>query len=189
MKFGFVAALSCASSVAFAQPGTEEVPAISAPTIKPPDSERGFVGGGVMLGGDHFFNAAWVVEGAIRIPNTPLWARGQGATGGTGDFEGTGDFKRGMVGIEGRSCATQGLCGYLGLDVGYQTQTWNGDEMTEHHEGLLVGPRGGLDVGGETVRFRLGLQLYKYHHHDDFAGSQPAWQGGGDLTMMVAVRL
>jgi hypothetical protein len=168
----------------------------------PADTERGFVSGGILVGGDHFPMIAWSIEAGWKLPDVPLWVHVQGATGAAGDprdgvnvvawEEHPGDLKRGVVGIENRSCSSPGLCIFVGGDVGYQRQIWPGPNSTEFmsgtHQGAIGGARIGLDVGGERVRFRIGFDLYAYRHHDD-AGTPPGWEAGGTLTTALALRL
>ncbi len=189
IKLGLVAAaLLAATTIARAQPGADETPAIPQPSTAV-DSEHGFLGGGVLVGGDHFFNEAWVIEGAVKLPALPLWVRGVAAFGNTGDFEGTGDFQRWLVGLEARRCpSSSGMCGFVGFDIGHQSQTWNrAGEPMEHHDGAVLGPRFGFDAGGEQLRFRLGFELYKYRRRTP--GENPTWDGGGDVQITLAYRI
>jgi hypothetical protein len=184
---------------AAAQPGAApyasdlDTPALPAPAMPPPPPDTGFIGGGFLLGADHFINAALVVEGGLHLGGTPLWVRGLLAKGDSFDFEGGGGLTRGMIGVELRGCSGVGLCGFAAVDAGYQTQTWNGqdpDDMTEHHDGLLIGPRIGIDAGGDKVRFRFAFEATRYHHHEEINGnSSTSWQGGGGFTMTLVYRL
>jgi hypothetical protein len=184
---------------AAAQPGATpyaqdlDTPALPAPPMPPPPPDNFFIGGGFVLGADHFINAALAVEGGLRLGATPLWVRGLLAKGDSFDFEGGGGLTRGMIGVELRGCSGPGFCGFAAVDAGYQTQTWNGqdpDDMTEHHDGLLIGPRIGLDAGGDRFRFRFAFEATRYHHHEEINGnSSTSWQGGGGFTMTVVYRL
>jgi len=187
MKLACIGVTLLGSSAAFAEPDTEEPPVVQ-PRPAAVESERAFFGGGLMVGGDHFMNGALIVEGAVKLPGVSLWVHGQGALGGSFDFEGGGAFRRVFAGLETRACTSPGLCGYLGLDAGYELQTWSAPgEMTEHYEGPVIGPRFGLDAGGTRARFRLGLELYKYRRSAD--SMMPRWLNSGDLAMTFAFRL
>jgi hypothetical protein len=187
MKLVFVGVAWLGPFAAFAAPDAEEPP-LAPPPQAAVESECAFLGGGLMVGADHFTNGALIVEGAVKLPRVPLWVHGQGAFGGSVDFEGSGAFRRVYAGLETRACTSPGLCGYLGLDAGYELQTWSAHgEMTEHFEGAVIGPRFGLDAGGTRARFRLGLELYRYRRGAD--SSMPRWVSGGDLAMTFAYRL
>ena len=152
--------------------------------------EAGYVGGGVGLTYDHFFNAFLDVQGGIRLPSLPLFARASLAVGNAGDFAGSGDFKQARIGLEGRTCTSAAVCWFAGVDVGLQRQTWSDeDEMTEHHEGWLTGGRAGLDAGGANLRFRLSLELYRYARSSDVASLPDAATSGGGLTLAIVHRL
>jgi len=174
-----------------AAPATaEEIPEPPPETPPPPPAEHGYLGAGVSLTGDHFFNLAFAFEGGLKLPDVPLWIRGSADVGGTGDFEGTGPFRRARLGIEARVCGVPVLCGFGSLEAGYQTQVWeSSDEDTEHHRGAIVTGRFGLDAGGSNLRFRLALEVSRYRHASDLAGSSTRWIGGGGVTMSLVYRL
>jgi hypothetical protein len=185
---------------AAAQPGAtpytrdlDDPAAPPAPPVPAPHVETGFIGGGFILGGDQFIDAALAVEGGLRLGSNGLWLRGLFARGSAFDFEGGGNLTRAMIGLEYRGCSRQSFCGFVALDVGYQQQTWAGDDpdsMTEHHDGLLVGPRIGLDAGGDNLRFRFAFEATRYDHHAvTSAGESTSWQGGGGFTMTLVYRL
>jgi hypothetical protein len=81
-------------------------PAISAVT-RPPDGA--FIGGGSVLDHDELFNAAFAIEGGLKLGAAPLWLRGLFAAGSSFDFEGGGSLVRGMLGIELRRPRDRGL--------------------------------------------------------------------------------
>jgi hypothetical protein len=184
---------------AAAQPGATpythdlDEPVTPPAAVPAPHVETGFIGGGFTLGADHLMNAALVVEGGLRLGGTPLWVRGLFARGNSFDFEGGGSMTRGMIGVELRGCSSQAFCGFAAIDAGYQQQTWNGDDpsdMVEHHDGLLVGPRIGLDTGGDNLRFRFAFEATRYDHHEEINGNSTThWQGGGGFTMTLVYRL
>jgi hypothetical protein len=160
----------------------------SEPPPPPPPVEHGYVGGGPSLTVDQsFMNVAFAFEGALKLPDVPLWVRAEGDLGTTGDFEGFGPFRRGRVGLETRT-GGPGLCALFGLEAGYETQVWKAtDEETEHHHGAIVTGRVGLDAGGSNLRFRLVLELSRYHHVSDVLPTE--WTGGGGLVMTLVYRL
>jgi hypothetical protein len=150
----------------------------------------GFVGGGVSLGASHLMDASLVMEAAVRLPDHDVWIRGAGSYGGSFDFEGGGLFLRGTVGIEGLSCGSASLCWLGSIDAGYQRETWRGDDDSdpmEKHYGFLGGVRGGLDAGGDTVRFRLAVEVNACDRHSNVTA--PSWDIGGGLTMTLAYRM
>jgi len=161
------------------------------PEQAPAHREAGFLGGGVAVGGGHLMHAAWALEGALAIPGTPLFVRAAAQRGGAFDFEGTGSFWRAAGGIEARACnGMDGYCWIAGLDVGYQHETWNsGDpgDITEVHQGLVVGPRGGIDAGGEHVRFRATIEYLEYHHESNVG--MTGWETAAGLSLGLAYRL
>ncbi len=190
-----VLALLAITSEVGAQPGvTPDTRDLDEPSPPPPAlanaplADHAFVGGGSVLGHDEFFNAAFAIEGGIKLGAAPLWVRGLFAAGSSFDFAGGGSLVRGMIGLELRHCRFAAFCGFVGVDAGYQQQTWSdGDEMTEHHDGLLVGPRVGIDGGGARVRFRLAAEVVRYDHHASTGSS--GWESGGGVTMTVVYRL
>lgn len=174
MKLVWFAVTLLGSSAASAEP--------DAPT------ERALVGGGVVLGADHAGHGALVVDGAVKLPSARLWVHGQGALGHAFMIEGGGDFWRALVGLETRGCTSLALCGYLGLDTGLAYKTLNiRHEMTRHDQGLLIGPRFGLDVGREQMRFRLGLEVYAYRYHSEVTMAR--WVAGVGLQTTLSFRL
>ena len=155
-----------------------------------PFRESAYVGGGAGLTFDHFFNAYLDVEGGVRLPELPLWVRGSLAYGASADVEGGGRFLQARLGLETRTCGSGVACLFLGFDVGRQQQIWSKfDEMTEHHEGWVAGPRLGLDAGGERTRFRLALEAYRYMRTSDVDGLPDSTASGAGLTLGVIHRM
>lgn len=200
MRFVFVGAhmRSLAVAILLAARAVAAQPSVdfdNPPPLPPPPApqlpvEHGYLGGGFTLGADQFFNVALVAEGAIALPHLPVWIRGQIATGNSGDFEGGGSYHRFAIGIEGRTCSSAAVCWFGGVDVGYQTQTWREDgpdSMVEDHHGLVIGPRGGLDVGGDAYRLRIGLELFRYDHHSNVSDTE--WKGGATIATTLIRRL
>jgi hypothetical protein len=174
------------------QQDLDEPQPLPPPPLPPAPQEHGFIGGGFLLGATgSFINAALAVEGGLKLASAPLWIHGFLAKGSSFDFEGGGDLTRGLIGLETRGCSSHGVCGFIAVDVGYQTQVWNSlDEMTEHHSGMLIGPRAGLDAGGERVRFRFAFEVLRYDHHvDTLNGEANGWGTSGGFTMTLVYRL
>ncbi len=175
------------TSSAAAQSNTDQ----DAPSVPPKPQERGSVGGGVVFASDTFLDAALVIEGAVKVPGVPLFIRGMGGLGGSADSDGGGEFVRVVGGIEARRCGSRSFCVFGGVDAGYQRQTWSASddpfgEMTEHHHGLVIGPRFGLDAGGEALRFRLALDMLQYRHQSSVSDTK--WEQSVGLTMSIVRR-
>jgi hypothetical protein len=106
------------------------------------------------------------------------------------DFEGGGDFLRGLVGVETRSCFVPGACVVLGLDAGTQRATWSsGDESDpeEHHRGTVLAGRIGIDAGGDRVRFRGGMEVLRVRNSSNVTETE--WTGGIGFSVGLAYRL
>jgi len=175
---------SLAVVMLLAAPGFAD-PLDGVPADPPAHRDTGFVGGGVAVGGGHLMHAAWQIEGALAIPDTPLYVRAAAQDGGAFDFEGTGAFWRATGGVEMRDGAF-----VAGIDLGYQHETWNsGDpgDTPEVHHGLVVGPHAGVDVGGEHVRFRAMFEYYAYHHESNVG--MTTWDRSGGVSLGLAYRL
>jgi hypothetical protein len=188
-----VAALVAASHAAHAQTPVANGDA-SSPPAQPVVPERFLVGAGFLVGGDaSLMNAGLTLEVGLRIPNTPLFVRVEGSAGSSGDVDGKGDFRRGVVGLELRRCPSSFGCVFAGVGIGYQRQSWSdGDpdetiEMIERHDGALVTPRVGAEVGGRNIRFRIGVEVHAYNHHDNRDGSTQ-WQRGWAGSLGLAYR-
>jgi hypothetical protein len=151
--------------------------------------DSGFLGAGVVVGVDRFIHAAVTLEGGIKLPDVPLWVHAVAATGGAGDFEGGGPYKRLLGGIETRSCSSIYLCLSLDLDAGYQSVTWVGDtgDPDEHYKGMALAGRIGIDTGGEHVRFRAALEIITVHDRSNV--TSPAWDSGAGLAIGLAYQM
>ncbi|HSN30228.1 MAG TPA: hypothetical protein VLT45_28265 [Kofleriaceae bacterium] len=181
MKSLAVVAVALAAPLPALADPPPDAPAAPSP---PSPASPGFVGAGVVIGAGHLLHAAWGLEGAVAIPGTDLFVRVAGQRGGALDFEGTGSFWRAGAGVELHAGVW-----LLGVDAGYQHETWtDSDPMgtSETHYGLVVGPRAGLDVGGERVRVRASLALFEYHHASNVAPTR--WEGALDLALGLAYR-
>jgi hypothetical protein len=182
-----VSVILLAASTVAAQPhDSDEPPRPPAPPVPAPRIDRAFLGTGLMLGLDHFIDGAMLLEGGVRLGTWPVWAHAIGAAGGAMDFEGTGEFRRAVAGIEVRPGAG---AGFIDLDAGYQSQTWSdGDVMDdEHHHGPLLQARFGVDVGGENLRVRAALELGEYHRHSDVEPT--AWTRSFGAVLVLAYRM
>ena len=155
-----------------------------------PFVDSGYVGGGVGLTHDHFFNTYVDLELGYRLGDLPLWLHGQGAIGNSIDVEGGGRYKMLRGGLETRTCSRSGACLFLGLDFGHQSQVWESqDEMTEHHDGSIYVTRAGIDVGGDHTRFRLAAEAYRYARSSDVDGLPDRAIRGGGLSLAVVHRM
>ena len=184
-------ALVLLAGAAMAEPYS---PYAATPTTAPPPppfQDHVFVGGGAGLGGDHFLNAFVHLELGLRLGNTPLYAHAMGAIGKSVDVEGGGNYQMLKGGLEARTCPSLGFCLFAGADIGHQRQVWEKlDEMTEHHSGLIYGPRFGLDAGGERTRFRAAVDVYRYRRTSDVDMSANEQRDGGfSLTLTIVQRM
>jgi len=151
--------------------------------LPPKDS---YVNVGASAGVMRIFAAGVNVDGGMRLGDSPLFAHGQVAVGKSG----SGAYQQARTGIEARGCITQGwLCGFGGLDVGYQHDHADGailfghpqhdlgsdqdfydvfaaDELVTDSHDLLAVPRVGIEVGRE-LRARLVLELPAYTSLDE----------------------
>lgn len=134
----------------------------------PPNSAapRGYVQAGLMFGAAAPVtapNLMTALEGGLRLGNGPGWVRAAAAWGGTGDDQGPGSNLQLRAGFERRGCWWHdAACGVGGLDAGYQRGHWadrNDPFRNESSNALVVIPRLGVDLGGRSLRARLGLEL------------------------------
>ncbi len=192
-----LAVLAIAAAPAAAQPSTVPTYApyavLPGPAPEPtPWRDHGYLGGGVGLTFDQFFNGFLNVEGGLRLGSKPLWIRGSAARGSSTDIvEGGGAYSQLRIGLETRACSDGGgACVFFGFDVGTERQTWSKlDEMTEHYQATIAGPRFGLDAGGERVRFRAGIEAYRYYPGDGMDLTVGQASGGIGFSLAVLHRL
>jgi hypothetical protein len=147
-------------------------------------ADVGHVNGGLLVTVDHFLNAAWFLDGGVRIPDTPLAVHASGATGGSLDADNGGDFWRVTAGVEARSSGDD--YAFLAADLGYQHQTWGDFDEHEEHRGALAIGRVGYDTGGEHIRFRAAFEMYGYHR--EFVDHMTTWSTGGGFTLAAGYR-
>lgn len=91
------------------------------------------------------------------------WGHGSLRVGQAGDAEGSGGHFELRAGAEHQRCSASGaVCRLVGLDVGFQASTWEKENMHEKHNGPLIAPRLGLDLGGDHLRLRLAIEARAY---------------------------
>jgi hypothetical protein len=91
------------------------------------------------------------------------WGHGSLRVGQAGDAEGSGSHLELRVGAERLGCNASGaVCRLVGLDLGFQASTWEKEDMREKHDGPLIAPRLGLDLGGDHLRLRLAIEARAY---------------------------
>jgi hypothetical protein len=129
------------------------------PTLPEPST---YVMTGVTAGADavlDWFYTGVDLEGGVRLSPT-WWLHGEGNLVGR---TGYGAINQGLtvvapedpvygvrVGPEARVCDADGLtCVVAGVDVGYRTGML---------QGVVVVPRGALEIGGDHLRFRIGVE-------------------------------
>jgi hypothetical protein len=137
---------------------------------------------------DHFLNFAWLVEGGVRVPGTPIALRVSGAKGGSIDADNGGDMWRATAGLEVRSCVGCYASMLLGVDAGYQHQTWGQYPETETHRGPLVGGHIGVDAGTYHFRARAAFELYSYRR-EFVEQDMTEWQPGVGFTAALGYRI
>lgn len=120
---------------------------------------RGSIGLGISLGGlSH-------VSGLAVAGLDGTWRHGEDmqlhvmVAGGVPFVEVTGSVGEVRVGIEHRRRDCLRGCLYGGIDLACIDADVIDDPEETHARGLLAIPRGGIDVGGDAVRFRLGIEL------------------------------
>ncbi len=190
LRLAFACVLLLAANSALAQPvDADEPPPPPAAAVRPA-TPAAFVGatGGMAWG--NWLEAALSVEGAHVIPGTQLFAHASATVGGDGDggWEGSGNFYRGLVGLQ-TWCTGSDTCTFAGADVGYQLLTWSESpgEMVENHHGFVVAGRIGIDAGGEQLRFRAAIELAEFRDHSDVAG--PQWDTDLGFSLGLAYRM
>ncbi|MCE9578552.1 MAG: hypothetical protein K8W52_35830 [Deltaproteobacteria bacterium] len=111
---------------------------------------------------DEFISADVGAEVGARIARR-IWGHLSYRQGGNLDAEGGGEHFEVRTGIDYERCtASGGLCGLAGIDLGYQSSTWQKDGITESHGGPFLAPHLGLDAGGDHLRFRLIAEARGY---------------------------
>ncbi len=190
LRLTFASVVFLVARAAIAQPvDLDEPPPPPSPAVQPATPAT-FVGASGGMAWGSWLEAALSVEGAHLIPGTQLFAHASATVGGDGDggWEGSGNFYRGLVGLQ-TWCTGTDTCTFAGADVGYQLLTWAGDpgEMTERHQGFVVAGRIGIDAGGEQLRFRAALELAEFRDHSDVASAQ--WDTNLGFSLGLAYRM
>ncbi|HEX7840455.1 MAG TPA: hypothetical protein VF469_23410 [Kofleriaceae bacterium] len=133
--------------------------ALSTANARAEPEPRGSVGLGASFGGlSHVSGLALAgLDGTWRH-GADTWLHVMVA-GGVPFVEVTGSAAEVRVGLEHRRQDCLRGCLYGGIDLAYVDADVIDDPGETHARGLLVIPRGGIDVGGDAVRFRLGIEL------------------------------
>jgi hypothetical protein len=169
-KLVVVFSMLAATSVAQAQPSPTAPSKVTAAQYVETDL---VVGGTAPVAGPSIVLAA---QGGYRLSQA-LWLHGEVSYGDARDDQGRGPAEQLHAGLEGRTCIVHGvLCGIAGADLGYQHGSWTSDRRAtdmETVDALVVVPRAGVDVGGDHVRMRLGVEtdLALAGRHRDTAGT------------------
>ena len=153
------AALLASTTIASAQPSlTESAPA---PTS---DEHAYYVQAGAELGGAQgAVFLAPTIEAGVRLGSGPLWAHGMILSGGAGEIDEantTGTILQVRGGVEARTCSASRIaCASAGIDVGYSHAQVMAEDWTDKWSGGMLIPRVGLDVGGDHLRVRPGVEV------------------------------
>ncbi len=121
---------------------------------------------GASIGFKEGFEADARVDGEHQL-HGPWWLHGMVAVGDAHSFDWNGPpdemnypGHEVMVraGLESRACATDAVCAFAGLDLGYRDLAFTEDTAHSRPEqGAIVAPRIGLDYGTRHVRLRPGI--------------------------------
>lgn len=185
------------TSVAVAQPG---VTPPQSTLVGPPSHERSdrfFVALGLLVGGggpSDWLYGAYTAELAATLLHDPVRLRARlfgNLVGGTMESDWSGDFSRFGGGVEARWCtAGAGTCLFGDLDIGYQKLSLRdqNSEFVRSDNGMIAGPRIGLDFGG-AIRFRFALELYEHFaHHTSRSATTPSdYRSYGTFGLSFAV--
>ena len=186
-------AIVLVARAAFAQPGPDDPAPVEKPepdhafAIEPSIGGLGPVGGIAMA----TLAATW-----RSAPGAQTWWRVAISPGmPIGDVQ--GHVLAARAGVEYRRAHCGPGCLYAGLDL----EVIDDDELDypEEYElrGALLVARGGIDVGGDTLRFRLGLEIYagagRYHDKEPdlvmpLDQTTTRFAGGMSLTTAFAAR-
>lgn len=134
------------------------------------------IGGATPVAGPNLLGAVSV--GYQFSPS--VWAHGEVSAGAAADDQGSGSNQQVRGGVETRACSSGGAaCFMVGIDVGVLHGQWRShdDASSERVTAGVAVPRFGIDVGGSTVRARLGLEVdeaFAGTHASSFAASTTA---------------
>lgn len=131
----------------------------------------GYVGIGTELSTHRELKLGAMLDGGLRLGDSPLFAHARYTRGGSG---GQGRYDQARVGLEARSCAAGGwTCAFAGLDLGYQydhviatdfcIKGDNGGGCEGAHKDytahdFLAVPRVGVEIG-KRFKLRLGIEV------------------------------
>ncbi len=157
----------------------EAQPALSTPAQRDPAQYLEtdlMVGGAAPVAG---LNALVAVQGGYRLWHN-LWLHGEAGYGHAQDDQGGGSNMQLHAGLESRPCIVRGIvCAVVGADLGYAQGSWVSDlarDQMESVSALVAVPRLGLDLGGDHVRVRLGIEadVALAGHHREIGGMEAA---------------
>jgi len=138
------------------------------------------------------------IDASWRTSEGPWWLRGEVALGVAGGIdEGGGSAYELRAGIEHRQLRCGRACFYYGIDAAIARHDLRDGSYELQLTSVLAIPRSGIDIGGDRVRFRIGLELpfgiAREHEHDPGAmppldaTSTPFTFGFGFTTALAIV--
>jgi hypothetical protein len=157
----------------------EAQPALSTPVQQDPAQYLEtdlMIGGAAPVAG---LNALVAVQGGYRLWHG-LWLHGEAGYGHAQDDQGGGNNMELHAGLESRPCIARGIvCAVVGADLGYAHGAWVSDRAQDQMESvtaLVAVPHLGLDLGGDHVRVRLGIEadVTLAGHHREIGGMEGA---------------
>jgi hypothetical protein len=140
-------------------------------TSRADDRVNGYVGGGLLAGGDKFLQVGFAAEAAVIPRGVPIGLRVGGMYGGEIDAEGGGSWYRIDVGADLRLGVSSAMTFLVGPTLGFQIENWGKpgpegqlDDPPEHYTGTLLGGRIGFEITpSPSVRLRVVFEIYAYH--------------------------
>lgn len=157
-SFVVLACCVLAPSIGFAETATD--------TATAPAQPSRYVQAGVMVGAAAPViapNLMAAFDLGVRLTDGPIWLHTAVTWGSSGDDQGPGSNLQLRAGIEGRACWWRDrTCTVGGIDAGYQHGSWSDRNDPTHNESIdafVAIPRFGFDLGGRTLRARIGLEL------------------------------
>jgi hypothetical protein len=106
-----------------------------------------------------------------RSPHPDWWFRGGAAIGFTSAVdEGQGNAYELRTGIEHKRRTCGGGCFYYGLDLAFVRGELYDDPEYWKLTGVVAVARGGIDIGGDHVRFRIGVEQQLGIGHVQYVG-------------------
>lgn len=186
------------SHAAFAQPGPDAPPASErVEDFHPPEPNHAIAVEPALGGlGPEGGIAMVTLAASWRQPGGETWWRA-GIAPGVPIADVQGHILAARAGVEHRRAYCLRGCLYAGLDLELiDDVTYDDPDEYDLRAALLVA-RGGVDVGGDSVRFRVGLEIYAgaglYHQHvPELVMSTDTtdvrFSGGMSITSAVALR-